>query len=116
VIDGKTGARRLPLVRSVPHINDWLSKHPNPEKDAPLWCKIQQGSPDDQLGYRYIREKILKKNMERAGIDKPSNPHHYRHSRASHLATELKEAQLCGMVWLGAGKRRTRPLRPSLGP
>jgi len=99
VIDGKTGARRLPLVESVPHLNNWLNKHPNPEKDAPLWCKIQQGDPDDQLGYRYIREKILKKNMERAGIDKPSNPHHYRHSRASHLATELKEAQLC--EWFG---------------
>jgi len=99
VIDGKTGARRLPLVESVPHINNWLAKHPNPEKDNPLWCKIQQGNPDDQLGYRYIREKILKKNMGRAEIDKPSNPHHYRHSRASYLANELKEAQLC--AWFG---------------
>jgi integrase len=98
-ITGKTGARRIPLVESVPHINNWLNKHPNPEKDAPLWCKIQQGNPDDQLGYRYIREKILAKNMERAGIDKPSNPHHYRHSRASHLATEMTEAQLC--EWFG---------------
>jgi site-specific recombinase XerD len=99
VIDGKTGPRRLPLVESVPHINNWLAKHPNPEKDNPLWCKIQQGNPDDQLGYRYIREKILKKNMERAGLEKPSNPHHYRHSRASYLANELKEAQLC--EWFG---------------
>ncbi len=99
VIEGKTGGRRLPLVESVPYINRWLNQHPNPEKDAPLWCKIQQGNPDDQLGYRYIREKILKKNMERADIDKPSNPHHYRHSRASYLATELKEAQLC--EWFG---------------
>lgn len=170
VIDGKTGSRRLPLVRSVPHINDWLNKHPNPEKDAPLWCKIQQGGPtehlttaevddvesihgigpayakelrdagiedgrdfvnhdvakiaeitgvetasaenwfrqfdadasltsDSKLSYRYITKKILETTMERAGIDKPSNPHHYRHSRASHLATELKEAQLC--EWFG---------------
>ena len=170
VIDGKTGPRRLPLVRSVPHINDWLNKHPNPEKDAPLWCKIQQGGPtehltpagvndveaihgigpayaeklrdagiedgsdfvnhdvseiaemtgvetataenwsrqfdsdasltsDSKLSYRYITKKILDTTMERAGIDKPSNPHHYRHSRASHLATELKEAQLC--EWFG---------------
>ena len=98
-IDGKTGARRLPLVESVPHLNNWLNKHPNPEKDAPLWCKIQQGSADDQLGYRYIREKILKKNMERADIEKPSNPHHYRHSRASFLANEMTEAQLC--EWFG---------------
>jgi integrase len=99
VIEGKTGSRRLPLVESVPYINDWLNKHPNPEKDAPLWCKIQQGSPDDQLGYRYIRDKILDKTMEKAGIDKPSNPHHYRHSRASFLANHLKEAQLC--EWFG---------------
>ncbi|MCY4731924.1 tyrosine-type recombinase/integrase [Natronomonas gomsonensis] len=170
VIEGKTGARRLPLVESVPHLNNWLNKHPNPEKDAPLWCKIQQGGPtkhlnpnnvDDirdihgigpsraeqlndagietgrdlvnhsaedladivsvnvttaekwlrqfdsdatltsemKLGYRYLREKILAATMERAGIDKPSNPHHYRHSRASYLATEMTEAQLC--EWFG---------------
>jgi len=99
VIDGKTGPRRLPLVESVPHLNNWLAKHPNPEKENPLWCKIQQGDPKDPLGYRYIREKILKKNMERADIDKDSNPHHYRHSRASYLANELKEAQLC--EWFG---------------
>ena len=99
VISGKTGSRRLPLVESVPHINNWLNKHPNPKKDAPLWCKIQQGDANEPLGYRYIREKILKKNMERAGIDKPSNPHHYRHSRASYLANEMTEAQLC--EWFG---------------
>lgn len=99
VIDGKTGARRLPLVESVPYINKWLNNHPNPVDKAPLWCKIQQGSPDDQLGYRYIREKILKKTMEKAGIEKDSNPHHYRHSRASHLANHMTEAQLC--QWFG---------------
>jgi site-specific recombinase XerD len=180
VIDGKTGARRLPLVESVPHLNDWLAKHPNPDLDAPLWCKIQQGGPtehldvhevedvrevhgigpsyaeqlneagiedgndlldcgpeeiadtvgvdistvnkwlkqfdsdaklndDMKLGYRYIREKILKTTMERAGIDKPSNPHHYRHSRASYLANELKEAQLC--EWFGWAQGSDVPAR-----
>ena len=170
VIEGKTGARRLPLVESVPHLNNWLNKHPNPKKAAPLWCKIQQGGPTEhlnpndvadirdvhgigpsraeqlndagietgtdlvnhsaedladivsvnvttaekwlrqfdsdasltsemKLGYRYLREKILAATMERAGIDKPSNPHHYRHSRASYLATEMTEAQLC--EWFG---------------
>ena len=170
VIDGKTGARRLPLVESVPYLNVWLNKHPNPEKDAPLWAKIQQRGPSKhlnpgqvtdvrelygigqsraerlnaagietglelvdhssdeladivgvnpttakkwlrqfdadatltsgvQLGYRYLREKVLAETMEQAGIDKPSNPHHYRHSRASYLATEMTEAQLC--EWFG---------------
>lgn len=109
VLDGKTGSRRVPLVESVPHLNTWLNQHPNPEKDAPIWCKIQQGGPDDQLGYRYIREKILKKNMERAGIDKPSNPHHYRHSRASYLANELTESQLC--EWFGWSQGSDVPAR-----
>lgn len=99
VIDGKTGARRLPLVESVPYLNRWLNNHPNPEKDAPLWCKIQQGDPDAALSYRYVRDKVLRATMERAGIEKPSNPHHYRHSRASYLANHLKEAQLC--EWFG---------------
>jgi len=98
-IDGKTGSRRLPLVESVPYLSKWLNEHPNPEKDAPLWCKIQQGGPDDQLGYRYIRSKVLKRSMNDAEIDKPSNPHHYRHSRASHLATKMTEAELC--EWFG---------------
>jgi site-specific recombinase XerD len=99
VLDGKTGARRVPLVESVPYLNKWLNSHPGPIKEAPLWCKLQQGGPDDQLGYRYILEKILKKTMEEAEIDKPANPHHYRHSRASHLATEFTEAELC--EWFG---------------
>lgn len=99
VIDGKTGQRRLPLVESVPYLNKWLNSHPNPEKTAPLWCKIQQGGPEDQLGYRYILDKVLKVNMDRAEINKPSNPHHYRHSRASELANKFTEAQLC--QWFG---------------
>lgn len=99
VIDGKTGPRRLPLIESVPYINKWLNAHSNPTKDASLWCKIQQGGPDDQLGYRYMRDNIFKKNMVRAGKDEPSNPHHFCHCRASYLANELKETQLC--AWFG---------------
>jgi len=108
VIDGKTGSRRLPLVESVPYLNKWLSEHPEPEPDAPLWCKIQQAG-DEGLSYRYIREKILKKTMERADIDKPSNPHHYRHSRASYLATKMTEAELC--EWFGWAQGSDVPAR-----
>jgi site-specific recombinase XerD/predicted small metal-binding protein len=180
VIDGKTGSRRIPLVESVPYLNNWLAKHPDPEPDAPLWCKIQQGGPtehlnlhdvddvrevhgigpsyaeqledagiedgtnlmdhdaddladivgvkeatatkwlkqfdsdatltkDMKLTYRYITQKILDRTMEDAGIDKPSNPHHYRHSRASYLANELKEAQLC--AWFGWAQGSDVPAR-----
>lgn len=97
-IEGKTGSRRLPLVESVPYLNSWLNQHPNPESDAPLWCKIQQAG-DDGLSYRYLRDKVLRASMERTEIDKPSNPHHYRHSRASYMATKMTEAEMC--EWFG---------------
>lgn len=100
VIDGKTGPRRLPLVESVPHINTWLNQHPAPEADAPLWCKLRLSDGEaEPIEYNYIRLKVLQKTAEKAAIDKPVNPHHYRHSRASDLASELKEAQLC--EWFG---------------
>ena len=100
VIDGKTGVRRLPLVESVPQINKWLNQYPKPAKKAPLWCKLRLSNGEaEQLGYNYVRLKILRKTAEKAGIDKPVNPHHYRHSRASFLANEMTEAQLC--EWFG---------------
>jgi site-specific recombinase XerD len=99
VVEGKTGPRRLVLVESVPYLNRWVNQHPKPEADAPLWCKLQQGSGEERVSYNYIRQKILQRAAERADLDKPVNPHHFRHSRASYLANHLKEAQLC--EWFG---------------
>jgi hypothetical protein len=96
VIDGKTGQRRLPLVESVPALNKWLNDHPTGTPGDPLWCKLRDA---DQLSYNYIRQKLLERPADRAGIDKPMNPHHFRHSRATELAQEFKEAELC--EWFG---------------
>lgn len=97
VIDGKTGQRRLPLVESVPALNQWLNDHPDPKDSAPLWCQLQDGSA--QLSYKYLKDKLLERARDRAGIDKPINPHHFRHSRATDLATEFTEAEMC--EWFG---------------
>lgn len=99
IVTRKTGARRLPLIESRLYVEQWLTAHPIPRPNVPLWCKIEQGAPNEAIGYNYIRLRLLKRAQERAGIEKSVNPHHFRHSRATHLANWLTEAQLC--EWFG---------------
>lgn len=99
VVDGKTGSRRIPLIESVPYINKWLEEHPDRDnKEAPLWVNIGEVNVGDQMNYPAIR-KMLKEVRNRSSIDKPANPHHFRHSRATYMANRFTEAQLC--EWFG---------------
>lgn len=97
VVEGKTGSRRIPLRESVPYVNRWLADHPDPSRDASLWCKLREAS--GPVSHTYINVKILRKAAEDAEIEKPVNPHHFRHSRATFLANHFTEAQLC--EWFG---------------
>lgn len=101
VVSGKTGSRRLVLLGSSSYLDAWLAMHPNLKFDAPLWSKVdlKQDSPDEQSSYQYIRLRILDRARGRAGLEQPVNPHHFRHSRATYLATYLTEAQMC--EWFG---------------
>jgi len=58
------------------------------------------------MKYRAIR-KTLSEIFKRAGVDKPSNPHHFRHSRATFLASKFTESQLC--EWFGWVQGSDRP-------
>lgn len=98
VVDGKTGERRLPLIESSPYLNRWLNQHPTKGDDDPLWCSSR--APYQQLTYQAIR-KFLDRSAGAADVDKPTNPHHFRHSRATYLAArdEFNEFKLC--QWFG---------------
>ena len=99
VVDGKTGERRIPLIESVPHLNNWLMDHPDRDNPkAPLWVNVGGANSGKKIGYRTIL-KMLNSTANRGDVDKPVNPHQFRHSRATYLASRFTEAQLC--EWFG---------------
>jgi integrase/recombinase XerD len=91
-LDGKTGERRIRLVQSVPDLKLWLSMHPKGnDRKAPLWPT--ERDPDLPVGLRRWQD-LLESLVIRAGINKQVNPHLLRHTRATHLANVLTEAQM----------------------
>ena len=87
---GKTGSRRVRIVSSVPSLQEWLNKHPdNKNSDARLWT----GPRIKGMTYSAVLS-MLRRLSEKANISKPTNPHAFRHARATHLATHLTEAQM----------------------
>lgn len=90
-INGKTGSRRVRLIVSAPYLQDWISSHPfNADNDSPVWISRENKKP---LSYERI-SYIIKKSSKKVGITKRVNPHNFRHSRATHLARYLTEAQM----------------------
>ncbi|WP_435552720.1 tyrosine-type recombinase/integrase [Natrinema sp. CGMCC1.2065] len=84
--DGLKGAadrgRKRPLFGARKYVRDWLQYHPRKdEPDAPLFVgdpnhwKTNLDEPWSEPGVR----KHLKRIGDRAGVDKPVNPHNFRH-------------------------------------
>jgi integrase/ribosomal protein L40E len=94
MVDGKTGMRRVRIIFSSPYLAIWLENHPfrsNPE--AFVWVGIGTVGRNEPMVYGAIRMH-LKRIAEKAGIKKRIHPHLFRHSRSTHLAKHLTEAQM----------------------
>ena len=94
---GKTGERDVLVVSCVPHLFKYLSEHPF--KDEPkkhLWVKESSyyNNCKEPLGY-IGAVNLIKNAFEKANLKKQCNPHFFRHSRATILATHLTEVQMC---------------------
>ncbi len=90
VVSGKTGSRRLRIITSVPYLTEWLNHHRNrDDPNAYLW----PSKGNSVIRYQSIQKMMSRIGM-RANIKKRLNPHNFRHSRATHLANHLTEAQM----------------------
>jgi site-specific recombinase XerD/ribosomal protein L40E len=93
-VNGKTGMRRVRIIASSPALATWINNHPFRENpDAPLWVSQGTRNRDKPLMHRTV-VGLLKRAAIRAGIRKRIYPHLFRHSRATHLANHLTEAQM----------------------
>lgn len=94
MVDGKTGMRRVRVIASAPSLAAWLNIHPLRDNlDAHVWVSLGTRSRDTLLTYTAIAD-LLRKITRKAGIKKRVYPHLFRHSRATHLANHLTEAQM----------------------
>ncbi len=92
-VDGKTGSRRIRIITSSPQLAIWLDCHPaRDDPEAPVWVTVgtRRGHVLSYGGAKTIIQDIA----EKAGLKKRVHAHLFRHSRATHLANHLTEAQM----------------------
>jgi integrase len=95
IVRGKTGERIVRVVVYVALLKEWLNIHPyKHDKDSYLWLSEATNHRFKPIGLRSA-EKMFERVMEKAKIGKRSRLYILRHSRATHLANKLTEAQLC---------------------
>lgn len=93
-VNGKTGARRVLILVSSPALANWLNIHPfRNDPEAHVWLGLSNCNKNEPLFYGAVLV-LLKELAKRAGIKKRIYPHLFRHSRATHLANFLTEAQM----------------------
>jgi len=96
------GPRTLTLTKCIGLLQDWIEKHPDSiNQEAKLFVTTtgsngsERGSP---LSQEYI-SKILRRQADKAGIDKRISPHVMRHSAATHYGMDWSISRL--KYWFG---------------
>ncbi len=91
LVNGKTGPRRVRIIATVPYLMEWINNHPcKNDPEYPLWIGFKAKKFVTHAQARAILNSLKKS----AGINKRIHPHLFRHSRATHLANHLTEAQM----------------------
>jgi integrase/recombinase XerD len=89
-VNGKTGMRKVLVINSSPYLEAWINNHPyNENPESFIWVSTF----GKLLSYTRIIS-ILKQSAKKAGIKKRVYAHLFRHSRATHLASIMTEANM----------------------
>ncbi|MCV0411399.1 tyrosine-type recombinase/integrase [Nitrosarchaeum sp.] len=94
-VDGKTGARAVRIVKSVPDLMHWIDIHPfKDDGESPLWIVLQQGERYGKaLDWSSVKS-ILNYAVKKSGIKKRVYLNLFRHSSATKSAQFMTESQL----------------------
>jgi site-specific recombinase XerD len=92
IVNGKTGSRRLRVIKSAKALTSWLDIHPlKNDPEAYVWISIGNKNRNQLITHETV-DMLLRKLKDRSGVNKRVNPHSFRHARATHLAKQLPEA------------------------
>jgi site-specific recombinase XerD len=97
MLRGKTGERRVRIIAFAKLLQQWMEIHPlqNKQDFYPLWVSEATNFKNNALGIRGA-QKIIEEALPRSGLtNKHARLYILRHSRATHLAKHLTEAQMC---------------------
>jgi site-specific recombinase XerD len=97
MLRGKTGERRVRIIAFTKLLEQWIEVHPlrNQQDFFPLWISEATNFKNNALGIRGA-QKIIEEALPRSGLtNKHARLYILRHSRATHLAKYLTEAQMC---------------------
>ncbi|MGC1931063.1 MAG: tyrosine-type recombinase/integrase [Candidatus Nitrosopolaris sp.] len=99
MLRGKTGERRVRIISFSKLFQQWLEIHPLRNHNYyPIWISEATNFKDNPMGLRGA-EKIIEQALPRSGLtNKHARLYILRHSRATHLAKHLTEAQIFGWV------------------
>ncbi len=93
-VDGKTGPRKIRLLKSIPYLREWLNVHPfRNNTDAPLWIQVEGKHYGDPLNYSGAKQLLLRL-CRKTGIKKRITLNLFRHTAATSLANSLPESLL----------------------
>ena len=93
-VDGKTGPRKIRLLKSIPYLSEWMEAHPQKENsESPLWIQVEGKDAGKPMNY-FATKQMLQRLCRKAGIEKKITLNLFRHSRATILANKLPESLL----------------------